>query len=407
MVEHPVRRTWCSRNDGISAMSGATSSAGANRREVVPFAQGRLSVSTTLRLPLDPRTDQRRAQHVPRQPTEPSAVARGDDHASVKGEGLGLALVRQIAQTQGGTAGAEARAEVGARVWIELPAGWPLLPVNDRLAISALRQLLVNTGASMFGALKGLFSGKSKQSDNTVAPPDVLSSRELSDPLSNAQQDPLTNPIAPAPKTGKGKQAKPWVNKVNSGLGDNVDKMVGQSPKLSRNVKRLQKKGWTINSGDGGGCYANRSNKTIYIDNSQGVEDQVQSLAHEVGHARYKPKTKKGMDKFTAKDDYVKQNVGVDMDDEGAATIMNLKVRDEILKKNPNSDIGVAGANADKYKNLWQDHKKKGIFGSEDKLRGKIANEFGQGEITSTTNEKYDDYYGNFYKQQWDSAHTP
>ena len=37
-----------------------------------------------VRLPLDPRTDQRRAQHVPRQPTEPRAVARGDDHASVE-----------------------------------------------------------------------------------------------------------------------------------------------------------------------------------------------------------------------------------------------------------------------------------------------------------------------------------
>jgi hypothetical protein len=48
MIEYPVRRTWCSRNGGISTMSRATSSAGANRREVVPFAHGRLSVSTTL-----------------------------------------------------------------------------------------------------------------------------------------------------------------------------------------------------------------------------------------------------------------------------------------------------------------------------------------------------------------------
>ena len=38
-----------------------------------------------------------------------------------RGEGLGLALVRQIAEAHRGEAGAENRREGGARVWIELP----------------------------------------------------------------------------------------------------------------------------------------------------------------------------------------------------------------------------------------------------------------------------------------------
>jgi len=38
-----------------------------------------------------------------------------------RGEGLGLALVRQVAQAHGGEAGASNRPEGGARVWIELP----------------------------------------------------------------------------------------------------------------------------------------------------------------------------------------------------------------------------------------------------------------------------------------------
>ncbi len=48
-----------------------------------------------------------------------------DGRPAPRGEGLGLALVRQIAQAHQGEAGAETRREGGARVWIELPRATP------------------------------------------------------------------------------------------------------------------------------------------------------------------------------------------------------------------------------------------------------------------------------------------
>ncbi len=51
----------------------------------------------------------------------PTSGQRGDGATKPRGEGLGLSLVRQIANAHGGDAGAENRREGGARVWIELP----------------------------------------------------------------------------------------------------------------------------------------------------------------------------------------------------------------------------------------------------------------------------------------------
>lgn len=52
---------------------------------------------------------------------EPFVRGRGAPHDEARGVGLGLALVRRVAEAHGGTARAETRPEGGARVWLELP----------------------------------------------------------------------------------------------------------------------------------------------------------------------------------------------------------------------------------------------------------------------------------------------
>jgi signal transduction histidine kinase len=48
--------------------------------------------------------------------------AQGESGRRAGGAGLGLAIVRWIAEEHGGAAGAETRSEGGARVWLEIPA---------------------------------------------------------------------------------------------------------------------------------------------------------------------------------------------------------------------------------------------------------------------------------------------
>lgn len=90
-----------------------------------------------------------------------------------------------------------------------------------------------------------------------------------------------------------------------------------------------------------------------------------------------------------------------DLKDEGEATIMNIKVRQEILN-NGGPDIGVAGNNSQKYIDSYNQHYVKGK--DRDKAREEIGKVFADGERPSTDpNKTYREYYSERFEEHYDN----
>jgi hypothetical protein len=197
---------------------------------------------------------------------------------------------------------------------------------------------------------------------------------------------------APKPVAAKApKTADPLgVGKI---LGAETAKLAALSPSLTADMKALEKAGWKIQIGAaGGGTSANRSTKTITIDKNEvgNAKALVQSLAHEVGHARYTPSID-----TSSKAAYLRSTLA----DEGAATLSNIRAQREIIA-NGGADIGIAGnsANQKAYNAAYDAYVKSGDAAT---ARNTIGAIYGAGERTSTTGQTYNDYYGSWYDKNF------
>lgn len=186
-----------------------------------------------------------------------------------------------------------------------------------------------------------------------------------------------------------------------TGLGNDVDQLAAKSPSLQNDLQALQQDGWDIQYGaPGGGSYAdkNATPPLIVIDGSeQGNPAAVtQSLAHEVGHARYTYTPD-----YTTKTNFMNGVLG----DEGAATMNNIRVQREILS-NGGADIGIAGnpANHPAYEAAYNAYQTSGDAATARQTIGSI---FAHGEITSTTGQSYYDYYGGWYDANFQATSSP
>jgi hypothetical protein len=176
-------------------------------------------------------------------------------------------------------------------------------------------------------------------------------------------------------------------------LGPDTAKLLSKSPSLTADMKKLEADGWVVKFGPAnGGTFADRTTKTITVDKNEAGNPGalVQSLAHEVGHARYTPKID-----TSSKAAFLRSTLA----DEGAATLSNIRAQREILR-NGGQDIGIAGnpANQKAYNAAYDKYLKDGDAAA---ARDTIGSIYGNGEHTSTTGQSYNDYYGSYYDKAY------
>lgn len=192
-----------------------------------------------------------------------------------------------------------------------------------------------------------------------------------------------------------------------TGLGSSVDALTAQSPTLKSNIDTLQKGGWTIRYGDAGkGSYCDKNQKIIVID-SQLQNDSssvTQVLSHESGHALYTADPYVSPTGRT-KDEYVSLNTNRELKDEGEATLVNSKVRQEILK-NSGTDIGISGTQIASYEKAIAKYTSDV---DRDKARQEIADIFADNEQPSGTpsGTTYRSHYSKHYSDFWDNEVAP
>lgn len=175
-------------------------------------------------------------------------------------------------------------------------------------------------------------------------------------------------------------------------LGANAEELVAHSPTLTDDLEILKKELWTIKYGEAGkGSFASRKPPIITLDPElkKNPKDLIKVLAHEVGHARYDFKPD-----MSSKESYVRGA----LDDEGAATMRNIKIQREIIKSG-NIDIGIAGQhnNVPAYNSAYDQYVKDGDYKAAIREIGQV---FGSREYTSTSMETYADYYGKSYDKR-------
>lgn len=206
-------------------------------------------------------------------------------------------------------------------------------------------------------------------------------------------------------RVGAAADAKHHPDFVHTGLGDKIDEIAAKSPTLEHNLATLQNNRWTIKYGEkGAGSFTNRTKSIITLDanKKRHILSLIASLAHESGHALYRPAAPVLMDEHVNRQQYIDRNLDRHLQDEGEATITNLQVRAELLKAKQ-GDIGVSGAKPKEYIGLY---KKYPEAKDRDKLRAEIGKIFAQGEHPSTApNMTYGEFYGKPFEAAWDRSH--
>jgi hypothetical protein len=167
-----------------------------------------------------------------------------------------------------------------------------------------------------------------------------------------------------------------------------VKALIERSPTLQADINRLKAEGWRFIFRPGQSEVDDRNgNKIIYIQNNANEYGTVQRIAHEVGHV-VSP-LRNTWRNIEEKEAYVQRR----LEDEGAAVIYNIKVRDEILQS-PGGQYEDIGVNCDippcstRYSSAYDKY----LNGDADAARKDIAL-LRADELTGNNAETYKEYY--------------
>lgn len=189
-----------------------------------------------------------------------------------------------------------------------------------------------------------------------------------------------------------------------SQFDDRVHELVRASPTLQSQVEQLQEAGWTVEEGPaGGGSYADHDTQRIVIDSGNTPESQAGGIGHEAAHAlageaTYRPPTSE-----MTREQFVDLNLTEHLRDEANAQFHEAQVRHEI-QQSTGTDIGISGVQSAEYERIYQEYREGNL--TRDQAIDQMATAF-EGEVTSTTNQNYRDYYAETYQNWWDEHEAP
>lgn len=193
-------------------------------------------------------------------------------------------------------------------------------------------------------------------------------------------------------------------NRMLSPFSARVRQIANQSPTLRGQLATLERQGWTIQLGPrGGGSYADSTNKRIVIDRGDSVNGQVAGLAHEAGHATSGQVPYHAPTRNMTRQQYIDLNVQEQLRNEGIAQLNAATARDEIQRAGgPN--VGIPGSQTAAYQQVYGDLQAGRITRAQaiDRMTNLMGN-----ETTSTTNQNYRQYYGQTYRNHWDTNVAP
>lgn len=189
-----------------------------------------------------------------------------------------------------------------------------------------------------------------------------------------------------------------------SQLDQRVHELVQASPTLQSQVERLQEAGWTVEAGPaGGGSYADHDRQSIVIDSGNTPESQAGGLGHEAAHALAGETTFHRPTPETTREQFVDLNVREHLRDEANAQFHAAQARHEIQQAT-GTDIGISGLQSAEYARIYREYHEGNL--AREQAIDQMATAF-EGEVTSTTQQNYRDYYAETYENWWDEHEAP